>query len=84
MENAVCRKEKSPIRPVLALPVVDAAVGRIVRFVIVVNPQLLARCCVQRHHIIVLAEDVHHVVDDHGVEAETKSIVARKVEPHLL
>ena len=57
--------------------------GDIARHIIIVNPDFGTCCGVERDDDVVLADDVHQVVDDDGIGAVAKAVVAGGIEPHL-
>ena len=65
--------------PVLALPVVEPAIGR--RAFGRERPDFFARRRVEREHRAVFADHIHHVVDDERAEGEAPGRARRRMEP---
>ena len=57
--------------------------GDIARHVVIVNPDLGACSSIERDNGVVLADDVHQVVDDDGIGAVAEAVIAGGIEPHL-
>lgn len=78
LQMVVDREDEPPILPILALPVGDAAARQTRK--VLVDPDLLARCGVERDERAVPRQHIHHVVDDDGVE-DVGAGVAGRIDP---
>ena len=78
LEVVVDREDQPPILAVLALPIRDAA--RCQARQVLVDPDLLAGGCVERHERAVPRQHVHDVVDDDRIE-HIGTIVAGRIDP---
>ena len=79
LKVAARREDEAAIGAVVVFPVVEAAVGR--RAFGIEPPDFLPRHGIEREHRAVLADDVHHVVDDERAEGEPADRARRGKEP---
>ena len=83
MQRTTRGKDHTPIRTVLALPVVDAAWDGATTFN-AVGPDLFSRRGVNRDDARPRSQQIHHVVHNNRIESEVAGAVRYGIEPREL
>ena len=79
LQVAARRKDDAAIRSILALPVVEPAIGR--RAFGREGPDFLTGRRIEREHRAIFADHIHHVIHDKGAEGEAPCGARRWMEP---